>query len=92
MEAGNSADLCVHLHCVVARFAFFPFGKVDGRIRPPVFDADRAFPPGVNLVPVVNLRDYPVKREALLNSVGFILGYDLLVKGIVKSFRRALKR
>lgn len=55
---------------VVARFTFFPFGKVNGQIQPLVFDAARAFPPRINLVPVVNLWDYPDKREAILNFVG----------------------
>ena len=55
---------------VVARFTFFPFSKVDGVIQPLVFDAERALPPRINLIPFVNLLDYAVKREAVLNVVG----------------------
>jgi len=55
---------------VVARFTFFPFSKVDGRIQPLVFDLARAFPPRINLVPIVYLLDYPERREAILNFVG----------------------
>ena len=55
---------------VVARFTFFPFSKVDGVIQPLVFDAARALPPRINLIPFVHLLDYDVKREAILNVVG----------------------
>lgn len=55
---------------VVARFTFFPFSKVDGRIQPLVFDLARAFPPRINLMPIVYLLDYPERREAILNFVG----------------------
>jgi len=55
---------------VVARFTFFPFSKVDGQIQPLIFDAARAFPFRINLVPFVNLMDYPALRDALLNLIG----------------------
>ena len=55
---------------VVARFTFFPFGKVDGKIQPLVLDMARIFPPRVNFVPLVYLFDYPQLREALLNLIG----------------------
>ena len=55
---------------VVARFTFFPFEKIDGRLQPLIFDAARAFPFRVNLVPFVNLMDYPERRSALLNLIG----------------------
>ena len=55
---------------VVARFTFFPFSKVDGHIQPLVFDAALVFPPRINLVPFVNLLDYPDPREIVLNLVG----------------------
>lgn len=55
---------------VVARFTFFPFSKVEGVIQPLVFDAARALPPRINLIPFVHLLDYEVKREAILNVVG----------------------
>ena len=55
---------------VVARFTFCPFGKVDGKIQPLIFDVATAFPPRINLVPMVNLLDYEVFSEILLNLIG----------------------
>jgi len=55
---------------VVARFTFFPFSRVDGVIQPLLFDPVKAFPPRINLLPVVYLFDYPVFREALINFIG----------------------
>lgn len=55
---------------VVARFTFFPFSRVDGKIQPLIFDAARVFPPRINLVPFVNLFDYEIRREALINFIG----------------------
>ena len=55
---------------VVARFAFCPFGKVDGKIQPLLFDADKIFPMWVNFKPFIYLFDYPTIKEALLNLVG----------------------
>lgn len=55
---------------VVARFTFFPFGKVDGKIQPLLFDAARIFPLWINLRPIVYLLDYPEFREVMINLVG----------------------
>jgi len=55
---------------VVVRFTFCPFGKVDGKIQPLLFDKDRILPFWLNLKPFVYLLDYPTKREALLNLIG----------------------
>lgn len=55
---------------VVARFTFFPFSRVDGRIQPLVFDRGNWFPFRVNLIPIVYLMDYPERKEALLNLIG----------------------
>ena len=55
---------------VVARFTFFPFGTVNGKIQPLIFDAATAFPPRINLIPFVNLLDYPKLSEVLLNVIG----------------------
>ena len=55
---------------VVARFTFFPFSKVDGKIQPLIFDAASVFPPRLNLIPLVNLFDYEIRREALINLIG----------------------
>lgn len=55
---------------VVARFTFCPFGKVDGKIQPLIFDAASAFPPRINWIPLVNLLDYVVFGEILVNLIG----------------------
>ena len=55
---------------VVARFTFFPFSKVNGQIQPLVFDAAKVFTPRINLVPIVNLLDYEIFREAMVNLIG----------------------
>ena len=55
---------------VVARFTFFPFSKVNGQVQPLIFDAARAFPPRINLLPFIYMTDYPTRREILLNLIG----------------------
>ena len=55
---------------VVTRFTFFPFGRVDGRIAPLLFDTDTMWPPRYNLKPLIYLADYPTDREILLNFIG----------------------
>ena len=55
---------------VIARFTFFPFAHLNGRLQPLLFDAARVFPLQINLTPLVHLADYPEKREVILNVVG----------------------
>lgn len=55
---------------VVVRFTFFPFFKIDGKIQPLIFDAALMCPPRVNLIPFVNLLNYDVFKEMLINVVG----------------------
>ena len=55
---------------VVARFTFFPFGKVDGKIQPLVFDIANMISFRINMIPFVNLMDYPKLSEAMLNFIG----------------------
>ena len=55
---------------VVVRFTFCPFGKVDGKIQPLIFDVANVFPPRINWIPMVNLLDYEVFSEILLNLIG----------------------
>lgn len=57
---------------VVTRFTFCPFGKVDGKIQPLVFDAANAFPFRINLEPLVHLFDYEERSDAILNLIGNI--------------------
>lgn len=55
---------------VVVRFTFFPFFKIDGKIQPLIFDAALMFPPRINLIPFVNLLNYEVFKEILINVIG----------------------
>ena len=55
---------------VVVRFTFCPFGKVDGKIQPLLFDHQKILPFWLNLKPFVYLFDYPTMKEALLNLIG----------------------
>lgn len=72
MEWKRELQLLLVYICIVviARFTFCPFGKVDGKIQPLLFDASKIFPPRINLVPFVHMNDYAIKREAVLNFVG----------------------
>jgi glycopeptide antibiotics resistance protein len=55
---------------VVARFTFFPFSKVDGKIQPLIFDSANWLNFRINLLPFVYLMDYEIRREALINVIG----------------------
>lgn len=55
---------------VIYRITFHPFAKVDGQVQPLLFDAATAWPFRINLVPFVNLLDYPSKKEILINVIG----------------------
>lgn len=55
---------------VVMRFTFFPFSKVGGKIQPLLFDAAAVFPPRINLIPFVNLLNYEIYKEMLINVIG----------------------
>lgn len=55
---------------VVARFTFFPFHTVNGQIQPLIFESAKVFPFRINLIPLVNLLDYPETREILINVIG----------------------
>ena len=55
---------------VVARFTFFPFSTVNGKIQSLVFESAKVFPFRINIVPFVNLFDYPETRDILINVIG----------------------
>ena len=55
---------------VVVRFTFCPFGKVEGKIQPLLFDKDKILPFWLNFKPFVYWFDYPTIKEALLNLIG----------------------
>lgn len=55
---------------VVARFTFFPFEKLNGRIQPLILDTANILPFRINLIPFVNITDYEKLFEAKLNIIG----------------------
>ena len=55
---------------VVARFTFCPLRKVDGVIQPLLFDPANILPFRINLIPFVNLFDYDIFSEAIINFFG----------------------
>lgn len=55
---------------VIVRFTFCPFGKVDGKIQPLLFDVKRMWPFRINLLPFVYMADYEIMSEAILNFAG----------------------
>lgn len=70
----REAELLLVYICivVVVRFTFCPFGKVDGKIQPLLFDKTKILPFWLNFKPFVYLFDYPTRREILLNLIGNI--------------------
>ena len=55
---------------VVVRFTFCPFGRMDGKIQPLVFDKEKILPLWVNFKPFIYWFEYPTMKEALLNLIG----------------------
>ena len=55
---------------VVARYTFFPFSKVDGKVQPLIFDVANWLNFRINLLPMVYLLDYEIRQEALINVIG----------------------
>ena len=55
---------------VVARFTFFPFSKVAGKVQPLILDTANWLNFRINLIPFVYLMDYEIRREALINVIG----------------------
>ena len=55
---------------VVARFTFFPFSTVNGKIQPLIFESAKAFQFRVNWIALVNLFDYPETSDILINVIG----------------------
>lgn len=55
---------------VIVRFTFCPFGTVDGKIQPLIFDIEKMWPFRINLLPFVYMADYEIFRETVINVVG----------------------
>ncbi len=57
---------------VLIRFVFYPFFKVNGQVQPLVIDPENLFPPRINCIPFLNIIDYDIRREAVINIIGNI--------------------
>lgn len=57
---------------VIIRFAFFPMARINGKIQPLIFEADKVFPFKVNLEPFVHLAEYDNRKHMILNLIGNI--------------------
>ena len=49
---------------VLIRFVFYPFFTVNGQVQPLIINMKNIQPPRINLIPLVNILDYDIKREA----------------------------
>ena len=57
---------------VLIRFVFYPFFTVNGEVQPLIINMSSLQPLRVNLIPLVNILDYDIKREAAINIIGNI--------------------
>ena len=57
---------------VLIRFVFYPFFTVNGKVRPLIINMGSIQPLRINLIPLVNILDYDIKREAAINIIGNI--------------------
>ena len=57
---------------VLIRFVFYPFFTVNGEVQPLIINMSSLQPLRVNLIPIVNILDYDIKREAAINIIGNI--------------------
>ena len=57
---------------VLIRFAFYPFFHANGEVQPLIINMSSLQPLRVNLIPLVNILDYDIKREAAINIIGNI--------------------
>ena len=57
---------------VLIRFAFYPFFTVNGKVQPLIINMGSIQPLRINLIPLVNILDYDIKREAAINIIGNI--------------------
>ena len=57
---------------VLIRFVFYPFFTVNGEVQPLIINMSSLQPLRVNFIPLVNILDYDIKREAAINIIGNI--------------------
>ena len=57
---------------VLIRFVFYPFFTVNGKVQSLIINMGSIQPLRINLIPLVNILDYDIKREATINIIGNI--------------------
>ena len=92
----REAELILVYIClvVVTRFTFFPFSRINGQVRPLLFDPSSIFPPRINLIPLVYLFDYEIRREALINVIGntaMFIPIGIIWPGVLRQLDTARK-
>lgn len=66
---------------VILRFVFYSVSRLGGRVPPLLFDAALAWPPRLNLVPIVHILRFATRRDMLINLLGNV--FLFLPSGIV---------
>lgn len=55
---------------VIIRFVFYPFFSVNGQVQSLIINTESVLPLRINLIPFVNIADYEITREAIINIIG----------------------
>ena len=72
LEKRGFPSFDVHQSCHSDSFCLLPFFTVNGQVQPLIINMKSIQPLRVNLVPLVNILDYDIKREATINIIGNI--------------------
>ncbi|MCR5629438.1 VanZ family protein [Eubacterium sp.] len=79
---------------VIIRFVFYEFHKVNGKVLPVKFDANKIWPLDVNLEPLIHLFDYETRSEALVNlygNIGMFVPTGIILPILYKGVNRLWK-
>lgn len=79
---------------VLLRITFFPMARLNGRVQPLILFTAALWPPRLNLIPFVRLKDYALRREMLLNVIGNVAMFipsGILLPGLYPRLRGFLK-
>ena len=77
---------------VIYRMTFHPFAKVNGHVQPLLFDPATVWPLRVNFIPFVNLLDYEVKSELIINLAGNVTMFIPTGIMVPLIYRRSFKQ
>lgn len=79
---------------VIIRFVFYELHKVNGKVLPLKFDANKIWPLDVNLEPLIHLFDYETRSEALVNlygNIGMFVPTGIILPILYKGVNRLWK-